>query len=208
MQMRTPGRCVAFAGQRLVAAGELAEVALAVKRDLGAGENPALIFDEATSELVWLDLRGSEAELLRRLESGARAAPQAPQPTGRGPGRPRLGVVAREVTLLPRHWDWLSAQPGGASVALRKLVDAARRSGEASDRTRRAREAAYRFMTTVAGNEPGYEEAIRALFAGDLARFQAETGAWSQDVRDHLMRLAHPSFEAQAVSDAAPGDGS
>ena len=23
-----------------------------------------------------------------------------------------------------RHWDWLSAQPGGASVALRKLVDA------------------------------------------------------------------------------------
>ena len=93
--------------------------------------------------------------------------------TPRGRGRPKLGVVAREVTLLPRHWDWLNSQSGGASVALRKLVEAARLAGDDKDRTRHAQEAAYRFMTALAGNLPGYEEATRALYAADPARFDA-----------------------------------
>jgi hypothetical protein len=202
MEMHPQRRCVAFAGQKLVAAGELAEVALSVKRSVEAGGNEPLVFDEATSELLGLDLRGSDSDVVRRLEGSPQETPAAPQPV-RSPGRPRLGVVAREVTLLPRHWDWLSAQPGGASVALRKLVDAARRSGEAEAHARLAREAAYRFMTAVAGNEPGYEEAIRALFAGDKARLEAESRSWSADVRAHLMKLAQPSFEAQSPADGA-----
>src|SRR5690606_32812994 len=111
-----------------------------------------------------------------------------------GPGRPRLGVTAREVTLLPRHWDWLASQPGGASVALRKLVEAALREAEGPDRTRRSRETAYRFMTAVAGDLQGYEEAVRSLFAGDGAGFDAQTDAWPQGVRAYVRRLAAPGW--------------
>jgi hypothetical protein len=100
------------------------------------------------------------------------------------------------VTLLPRHWDWLAAQPGGASVALRRLVEAARRDGDAAARRRRAGEAAFAFMTAMAGDRPGYEEAVRALFAGDGARFAAETAAWPADIRDHAALLAGPAFGA------------
>ena len=114
------------------------------------------------------------------------------------PGRPRLGVVAREVTLLPVHWQWLNGQPGGASVTLRKLVEAARRVNAAKDRIRSAREAAYRFMTAMSGNAPGFEEAIRALFAGNRARFEEFTESWPVDLRDHARRMASPSFDQPA----------
>lgn len=117
----------------------------------------------------------------------------------RGRGRPKLGVVAREVTLLPRHWTWLNSQSGGASVALRKLVDAARLAGEGKDRRRDAQEAVYRFATALAGNLPGYEDATRALYADDRARFDELTASWPTDVRHHTQRLA-----AQAFSHAGP----
>src|SRR4029079_13633389 len=126
-----------------------------------------LIFDDTTSESIELDFRGSSEDLLRRLARPDSREVAAVSGAARGPGRPKLGVVAREVTLLPRHWEWLNAQPGGASVALRKLVEEARRSNEAKDRLRQAQEALYRFMSTVAGDEAGFEEASRALFAGD-----------------------------------------
>jgi hypothetical protein len=121
-------------------------------------------------------------------------APVAPEdvaiPASRGPGRPKLGVVAREVTLLPRHWEWLARQTGGASVALRKLVEEARRTGEVGHRVRQAQEAAYRFMSVMAGNRPNYEEAIRALFAGEASRFEKLIAEWPADVRRHAARLA------------------
>ena len=98
--------------------------------------------------------------------------------------------MAREVTLLPRHWEWLSAQPGGASVALRKLVEHARIAGQGSDRKRRAQESCYRFLSAMAGNEANFEEATRALFAGRRARFDEMTEPWPKDVRDHARRLA------------------
>jgi hypothetical protein len=109
----------------------------------------------------------------------------------RGRGRPRLGVVAREVTLLPRHWEWLNAQPGGASVALRKLVDDARRSSGDRDRQRAARDAAYHFMSAMAGNLPHFEEASRALFADDRRRFTGQIATWPADIRDHVVKLAY-----------------
>lgn len=182
--------CTAFAGDRLLASGPLAEVALAVRRAAAGGGAALLVFDDATGRVVDLDLRGSEAEVLARLAppaAGPDAAPEA-LPGRRGRGRPRLGVVAREVTLLPRHWDWLAAQPGGASVTLRRLVEAARRADGRSERA--ARDAAYRFMTALAGDRPGYEEATRALYAGDRARFDAQVASWPADVGDHAARLA------------------
>src|SRR6201990_2358311 len=157
----------AFEGLRRIASGPLAEIAPTIKRAEARASAPIAIFSDATGRAVDLDLRGSVGDMLARLAK-AREAPAASEPRGRG--RPKLGVVAREVTLLPRHWEWLSAQPGGASVSLRKLVEAARRANGASDRSRAARDAAYHFMSAMAGNLPDFEEASRALFANEPRR--------------------------------------
>ena len=185
----------AFMGERRLAAGPLAEVALAV---MNASRKPAvppiIIFDDATGRPIDLDLRGSEREIVARLPQPAPDPETATDGTAaaepRGRGRPKLGVVAREVTLLPRHWEWLGAQPGGASVALRKLVDEARRANGDADRARVARDAAYHFMTVMAGNLAGFEEASRALFADDRRRFVGLVAGWPDDIRDHVVKLA------------------
>lgn len=174
--------CTAFEGHTLLLAGPLAEVALAAR----AAAGPVLVFDDTTGRVVDLDLRGNDAEIVARLVPPETAETVEP----RGRGRPKLGVVGREVTLLPRHWEWLAAQPGGASVALRKLVDEARRAGGAAQRLRAAREAGYRVMSALAGDLPGFEEASRALFAGDRLRFERETAAWPADPRGYVTRLA------------------
>lgn len=188
--------CTAFEGCRRIASGELADVAAKVKQIIDAGQHePVVIFDDATSAVIDVDFRGTTPEVVERLTDKPAIAAPEPQPdTHRKPGRPKLGVVAREVTLLPRHWEWLSEQPGGASVALRKLVDEARKVNEGKDRIRRAREAAYRFMSAMAGNEPGFEEAARALFRGSREAFEAQVEPWPLDVREHAKKLASASF--------------
>ena len=193
MTAQASRRCIAFDGTRQIAAGPLHEVALAAKARIDANEAARiLIFDSATSEPVEVDLRASAEDVAARLGSGAEPAERQDR---RGPGRPRLGVVAREVTLMPRHWDWLRGQPGGASVALRKLVEAASRSAGRRDVERKAREAAYRFMSAMAGNEAGFEEAARALFAGNRERFVACAASWPPDIRNHAVALAFPDAE-------------
>ena len=190
-----PPTCTAFEGGRRIAGGPLESVAAVVKKVVDRGpRGPVLIFDDATSETVELDLRGTVDDVLRRLPHRARPGATVEKSPARGPGRPRLGVVAREVTLLPGHWEWLARQPGGASVTLRKLVEQARRTGAAQDQLRAAREAAYRFMSALAGDEPGFEEATRALFAGAKDRFQVHTARWPADVRAHARRLAAPAL--------------
>ena len=179
----------AFDGQRRLASGPLAEVALAVKAATRPVSSPIAIFSDATGRPIDLDLRGSNADVLARLGAAGPAEAASSEPRGRG--RPKLGVVAREVTLLPRHWEWLSAQPGGASVALRKLVDAARRNNGEADRSRAARDAAYHFMSAIAGNLKNFEEASRALFADDRRRFTSLIAAWPADIRDHVVKLAY-----------------
>ena len=175
----------AFADHRLLARGTQADLIPAVRAAL-AGGTQVLVFDDRTGEQVDLDLRGATATSVTQPEL-------VPEP--RRPGRPKLGVVPREVTLLPRHWDWLGAQPGGASVTLRKLVDAARAATEKLQAGRQAQQAADRFMLAMLGNQVGYEEAARALYAGDGGRFAAITERWPADLRDHARRLAAPAFD-------------
>ena len=199
-------RGTAFAGSRRIASGELAQVALTTKEIIDRGERaPIVIFDDTTSEPIEVDFRGTAEDVLKRLEerkakvATVNAPAHPPHSVPRGPGRPRLGVVAREVTLLPRHWEWLNSQPGGASVALRKLVEEAKRSNVGSDRVRLAHEAAYRFMSAMAGNEPGFEEATRALFLGNQERFGELVESWPIDVRDRAIELATAVFEGQSA---------
>jgi hypothetical protein len=189
---------VAFEGNRCIACGDLRDVARTAKQALDRDKDASiLVFDGGTSAPIEIDFRGSVENVLARLPHTASTsgeAEAAASPAPRGPGRPKLGVVAREVTLLPRHWEWLARQPGGASVAIRKLVEQARRTGEEGDRVRKAQEAAYRFMSAMAGNEPHYEEAIRALFADDPARFEILIARWPADIRGHAWRLAMRAF--------------
>lgn len=192
--------CTAFASVRLLRTGTPREVAIALKAlaDDGSGSEPTLIFDDETGGPVEFDLRGALNEVLARVPELAAPAVVAtdavPTDPRRKPGRPKLGVVAREVTLLPRHWEWLASQPGGASVTLRKLVESARKSSADEDRARLARDATYRVMFALAGNEAGFEEASRALFAGDAESFAERTREWPDDVKAYLHRLAQASF--------------
>jgi hypothetical protein len=187
--------CIAFEGDRRIADGPLGFVAVMVKQALErAGPDPVLVYDAETAQPIEIDVRGTVAQMLERIPAGAPEAAEAP--ARRGPGRPKLGVVAREVTLLPRQWEWLNGQPGGASVALRRLVDAARKAAGSKDERRARQEAAYRFMTAMAGDQAHYEEATRALFAGDAGRFEAATADWPQDVRVAAERFAGKAFAA------------
>jgi uncharacterized protein len=165
--------CTAFQGERLLASGARPDVAAAVHAALQAGAAHVLIFDDATGEQLELDLRADPPAI------AGRSPPPKP-----GRGRPKLGVVPKEVTLLPRHWDWLAQQPGGASAALRRLVEDASRSG--ADGPRQRQEAVYKAMSALAGNLPGYEEATRALFAGDRQRFENLICDWPEDISRYL----------------------
>jgi len=166
----------------------LDQVALAAKKAVDRGaQQPVLIYNDHTGRAIDIDSRGSDAEILARL-----ACPTPSPPRGRG--RPKLGVVAREVTLLPRHWQWLGSQPGGASVAIRKLVETARRANQEADQLRQRQEAAYHFILAMAGNLADFEEASRALFANDGERFRHLIGGWPADVRDHAFKLAFGAY--------------
>jgi uncharacterized protein len=189
----------AFEGERRLASGPLAQIALAIKGVTKPAASPFLIFSDATGRPIDLDLRGSNDEVLARLPAASPASAEDAAAEPRGRGRPKLGVVAREVTLLPRHWEWLNAQPGGASVALRKLVEQARRTSGAADRQRAARDAAYHFMSAMAGNLGNFEEASRALFADDRRRFSGLIASWPADIRDHVVKLAYADHAEHVI---------
>ncbi len=185
----------AFAGFRKIASGPR----IAVLRQLRAlPQTPEVLVR------VFEDLTGTRVDFDLRPEAADQPGPAAPAeeseatPPPRSVGRPRLGVVAREVTLLPRHWEWLSKQQGGASVALRKLVEDARRGSEGRDAMRASREAAYRFMTEMGGDLAGFEEASRALFADDKARFESLVAPWPEDLKHYLDGLAASSWKQKA----------
>jgi len=197
-------RVTAFLAHARVASGSLLEVALAVKAAFDADPSHVpLVFDDATGELVDLNLSGTADQLRQRMKYRIRAltwTPPTPEATTRGRGRPRLGVVGREVTLLPRHWEWLESQPGGASAALRRLVDEARKTSGPRDRARAGQEATHRFLTAIAGDAPDFEDALRALFANDRPRFEEIVATWSPDVHAYAIRLAYPDDADEVIS--------
>lgn len=190
----------AFASCHKIASGDLRGIAATLKALVDTDpQTQILIFDDHSGSQVDLNLHGSLQEVLQRLPM---PRPVTPAPVTdstastapRSAGRPKLGVVAREVTLLPRHWDWLASQPGGSSVALRKLVEQAQRDNREADAQRMARDAAYKFISAMAGDEAGFEEACRALFAGNKERYEELLSSWPDDVREHAIKIAAASF--------------
>lgn len=176
----------AFEDEALIASGPLEAVLPRVKTRFDQQESTRiLIFEDDTGRQVDFALRGTLAEVLAKA---------LPGPSRSGPGRPKLGVVSREISLLPRHWEWLEQQPNGASAALRRLVDEARKRDPEGQRARATKDAAVRFLSAMAGNFPGYEEATRALYAEDRTRFEGLVRDWPNDIREHVLRLIRDAF--------------
>lgn len=176
----------AFLGTDLLASGTRNEVLAALKNQFDRGADvPVLTFEDQTGTQVDFDMRGTLADVLARYR---------PAPVRVGPGRPKLGVVPREVSLLPRHWEWLEEQPSGASAAIRRLVDEARKRAPGQQEARSAIDAAARFLSAMAGNLPGYEEATRALYARDSEQLEELIRAWPEDLRLHISRLVSGAF--------------
>lgn len=189
----------AFFGESRIAAGSLPEVAREVWRTCQREPDASvLVFDDNTSRQAELDLRGSMEDVVTRLDMTDRTPLASPKPRGRG--RPKLGVVPREVTLLPRHWEWLGSQPGGASAALRRLVEDARRGHGDAEKARQSGEAVYRFMSVMGGNREGFEEALRAFYRSEKDTFRAHIATWPKDIRAHLQRLAAMAWDDQAAA--------
>ena len=198
----------AFSHGRRVAHGRYDDIARALAAAVAAAQAdmpaPWLVFDDATGAPIDTPPLPQDAARLKAARAGraaispAQALAKADEcsPAPRAAGRPRLGVVAREVTLLPRHWEWLSVQPGGASAALRRLIDKARKDNKSADSRRAAGERSYNFMSAIAGDQPQFEDAARALFAGDAVRFAGHVADWPPDVREYLMQLAEAAFLA------------
>jgi hypothetical protein len=176
----------AFAGETLVASGPLEAMLPEVKARFDRDASALfLIFEDQSGRQVDFDLRGAVNEVVARA---------LPAPSRTGPGRPKLGVVSREVSLLPRHWDWLEQQPNGASAALRRLVDEARKRDPGKERARLATAAAGRILSAMAGNLPGYEEASRALYAANRAHFEDLILDWPDDIRAYIQRRVEDAF--------------
>lgn len=190
--MESHGTYTAFEGDKLFSHGSLAEVVTKIKKRLGKAQNaPMLIFSDATGATIDFNFQGTEKEIAKRL--AVFVAGKSPRPT-EGPGRPRLGVVSREISLLPRHWEWLATQPGGASATLRRLVEDGAKRAVGSTSTKQAQERAHKFMSSVAGDRPGYEEALRALYRRDRKGFSTQIASWPEDLQGYVQKLAKSAF--------------
>lgn len=191
MEPKENRQYTAFANIKKVAQGNILDVALKVKKILKTdAKTQVLIFDSITSQQIEIDFRGTSENLARRLDAlVGKTAPTSEEEKKIGPGRPRLGVISKEITLLPNHWEWLSSQPGGASVTLRRLVEEAKKKNYGKDLIRQAQESGYKFMTTMAGDLPNYEDALRALYSGEKKKFEKLIFAWPKDIKEHLLSL-------------------
>ena len=175
----------AFVGDNFLANGPDAVIRDAIRAlEAGGVTTPVLAFDDSNGRQSDVDMRASPPV-------------DAPAETPRR-GRPKLGVIPKEITLLPRHWDWLGQQKGGASVALRKLVEAAMRDDSGPAERARARDTAYHFLSAKAGDYPRFEDAIRALYAGDQAGFESAMIGWPDAVQSYALRLSAGAWEGAA----------
>lgn len=183
------GRVTAFFEERIIARGSRDEVTRAIEEGWMDSLSDVRVFEDESGKVVDLDIWDARKAAARAAFLGGRSGggpAGALAGAARGRGRPKLGVTAREVTLLPRHWEWLAQQPGGASAAIRRLVEAARKSARTPEA---ARDAVYRFLTDVGGDRPGYEEAMRALYRGEIGRMRELIAGWPEDVRAYVQEL-------------------
>ena len=170
----------AFLGDNLLGSSSRESLTSMLEERYPSDLGSILVFDDETGKLADLDI----------WDAAKTATPQTSGP-------PRLGVKEREVTLLPRHWDWLASEPGGASATLRRLVDAAI---DASPKSRQRRDAIYNFMSNLCGDRPGFEEATRALYRDDMEAFDANIAAWPDDIKSYLDRLAGKAAPADSTA--------
>ena len=187
----------AFDGFQLISQGSLEKVALDAKRQLKANRDARiLVFSDSSGKQMDLVLSGSEKETSERLKIFK--TPDG-NPSQSGPGRPKLGVIAREVSLLPSHWEWLSNQSGGSSAIIRRLVEE-KMKGPASgkDKIKKAQEAVYTFLNAIAGDLPNFEEAVRFLYRRDKKRFKELIAKWPEDLVRHTLALASETFSTEA----------
>ena len=192
--MSIPSSYTAFEGLKIRFQGSLGEVVIQVKKRLGKSEHsPVLIISDLTGKVMDFNFHGTLKDVQKRLEVFVSQAEEGPKDAG-GPGRPKLGVISREVSLLPRHWEWLASQSGGASAALRKLVEDAKRQALDSGSIKEAQARTYKFMSVIAGDLQGYEEALRALYRRDGKKFQTQIEAWPSDVQKYIKSLAQAVF--------------
>lgn len=189
----------AFHGSLRLITGSLREVLTHLKSQAEGLDTrfSTLIFEDRTGRQVDFNLRGPLSEVLEREAP----LPGASAPAKAGPGRPKLGIVSREISLLPRHWEWLELQRGGASATLRRLVDEARKQNPGQERVQQAQAATDRFLGAVAGDLPHFEAASRALYARDQAAFVAYSAGWPADIRAHALNLAAPVFADHITAD-------
>ena len=185
-----------FVGELRLVTAPLAQMLSVTKAHLDSKQTAGqglLIFEDSSGQQTDFNFQGTLQDVLARV--------LPPEARRSGPGRPKLGVVSREVSLLPRHWQWLEEQPSGASAALRRLIDEARKQAAAQEPggiTRQRMAAAGRFMTAMAGDLPNYEEASRALYAGDTEALARHIGAWPDGIQTHLRYLLEPPFAASS----------
>ena len=190
---------VAFEGVELLGRGPLPEVAsICFHRDGGDPNQRIAVYEDQSGRVIDVDLSGSESEVLARLSNPppviSKAGDEPAKVSGatalkrRGPGRPKLGVVSREVSLLPRHWSWLADQRGGASASLRRLVEQAKKNESPEALRRRVVDAAHRFLWDIAGDQPNFEELSRALYAGDLENVASCSAGWPKGIVEQLGR--------------------
>lgn len=185
----------AFEGERLLSRGHLKDVVLNIKKYMGSAQNcEVLLISDASGKVMDFNFYGSKQEVLKRLEPYTTVATADTS----GPGRPKLGVVSREISLLPRHWEWLASQPGGASATIRTLVEEARKKSLNTSNVKVVQERVYRVMSVLGGDLSGYEEALRALYKKDQKTFLGQIKAWPEDIRRYIEDLVQPVFEANA----------
>ena len=191
--METLNTYTAFEDHKILSQGILEDVVLKVKKRLEKSpESQIVIYSDATGKSMDFNFQGSEKEVLKRLE--VYTTPENTTEVSSGPGRPKLGVISREVSLLPKHWEWLATQSGGASNTLRKLVEENMKKTSGVLTVKTAQERTYKFMSVEAGDLENYEEALRALYRKDKERFAIEIKTWPRDVQKHILELAKPVF--------------
>ncbi len=190
--MESSDTYTAFEGNSQLVHGSLSDVVIKIKKRLGKeGNSSILIFSDSTGKTIDFNFQGNERDIQKRLEIFV--SEEVPIDNS-GPGRPKLGVISREVSLLPRHWEWLATQTGGASSILRNLVEEAKKKSANGNHSKQAQERTYKFMSAIAGDFEGYEEALRALYKKDKKNFLVQIQTWPRDIIKYLIEISGPVF--------------